>query len=111
MKNAEGFAFINKLADILGGGVGASRAAIEAGWKPKDHQIGQSGLTVKPPVYLACGISGAVQHTVGMKDSGFIIAINKDNSAAIFNFADLGIVTDGPATIKKLVELLENKES
>jgi len=110
MKSADNFAALNKLADILGGGVGASRAAIEAGWKPKDHQIGQSGLTVKPPVYLACGISGAVQHTVGMQDSDYIIALNKDAAAAIFNFADLGIVCDGPSTVKKLLELIENKD-
>ena len=87
----DGFALVEQLAAALGGTVGASRAAIDAGWAPAECQIGQSGMTVKPKLYIACGISGAIQHTAGMDRSGMIIAINSDPEAPIFSIAHIGI--------------------
>lgn len=104
LKTAENFKLINDIATELGGAVGASRAAIDAGWKNKDHQVGQSGVTVKPKMYMACGISGAIQHTVGMQDSEVIIAINKDASAPIFNFCKYGFVGDVCQILPKVLE-------
>ncbi len=110
MKTAEDFAVINDIAATLGGGVGASRAAIDAGWKPKTHQVGQSGVTVKPKLYMACGISGAVQHVVGMQASEVIIAINKDASAPIFNIAKYGIVGDARAILPKVLDAIKAEQ-
>ncbi len=106
----EGFKLIQELADIFHGTVGASRIPIELGWISKSHQVGQSGTTVSPKIYIACGISGTIQHLVGMKSSKVIIAINTDPTAPIFNVANYGIVGDLYKVIPLLIEALKNKE-
>ena len=105
----ENFTLAEELAKALGGAVGATRAVVDAGWYPYSAQIGQTGKTVSPKLYVALGISGAIQHKVGMQSSGTIVAINKDANAPIFEFSDLGVVGDVHEIVPKLTELVRQR--
>lgn len=105
----ENFDLVRKLAEAVGGEVGASRAAVDAGWVDHDHQVGQTGVTVRPKLYIACGISGSVQHRAGMADSAKIIAINNDASAPIFSIAHYGIVGDLKDVIPMLINAIKGR--
>ena len=105
--SAEKVSMVQDLADVLGGDISGSRAVVDAGWMEKDRQVGQTGKTVRPELYVACGISGAIQHAAGMEGSEYIVAINKEETAPIFDIADLGIIGDVNAILPKLTEAIK----
>ena len=111
MGSAENFQMVHELAQLLGGVVGASRPAIEDGWVPRNHQVGQSGKIVAPKLYIACGISGATQHVSGMSGSGYIVAINKDEDAPIFDIADVGIVGNVTEILPLMIEEIKARKA
>jgi electron transfer flavoprotein alpha subunit len=110
MTSPEHFRMLTELAELLGGVVAGSRSAVDAGWVGYERQVGQTGKTVRPKLYVACGISGAIQHVVGMQNSEHIVAINRDENAPVFEITDLGVVGDVFETVPALIEALRERK-